>query len=95
MGYWNHNDIGIEIKQYPRKNQVKIFLRIFHDKDKAKKIFISLYKEYELPILLADKNGEQQTRKMRVYLVKDEGTLERMAKQKFDEDLRNKNVRLI
>ena len=30
-------------------------------------------------------------RKMRAYLIKDEGTLERLAKEKFDEDLQNKN----
>lgn len=31
---------------------------------------------------------------MRAYLVKDEGTLERLAKQKFQEDLNLKNERL-
>jgi len=29
FGFWNSNDIAVEIKQFPNKNQIKIFLKVF------------------------------------------------------------------
>lgn len=80
----------IEVKQYPQKQQVKIFIKL-HDgsKERAKFMFQRFYKASEIPIY--DGNGVvKYHRKMRAYLVKDEGTMEQLAKAKFFDDLKKK-----
>lgn len=44
FGYWTSAEIATEVKQFPRKNQIKVFLKVFKEKDKAKKLFSFLYK---------------------------------------------------
>ena len=63
-----------------------MFLKFYNSKFLAKQLFENLHKAYDVPFF--DENGRHiYSRKMRAYLVKDEGTLERMAAQKFEEDL--------
>mgnify|MGYP006893298900 CR=1 FL=1 len=64
---------------------MKIFLKI-HNAEKAKKLFSTLYHSLDLPFF--DEYGNIiGHRKMRAYLVKDEGVLQNLAQQKFDEEL--------
>lgn len=66
-----------------------MFLKIYKDRSRAKVLFTDLYKSQDMPFY--NPNGEILFRKkMRAYLVKDEGTLELMARKKFDEDLLTK-----
>lgn len=67
-----------------------MFLKLFDgNKERAKRIFERLYKSTELPIY--DCNGElKYNRKMRAYLIKDEGTMESLAKAKFYDDLKKR-----
>ena len=65
-------------------------MRFFNDKSVAKHLFESLHKAYDIPFY--DDSGKMvYSRKMRAYLVKDEGALEKLAAQKFEEDLLKKN----
>jgi hypothetical protein len=79
-------DIHYEIKQYPQKKQIKVFIKIMHNKNLAKVLFENMYKLHSIPIYSTPDYILFQ-RKMRAYLVKDEATLERLATEKFDEDL--------
>ncbi len=56
-----------------------MFLKLFGgNKERAKILFEKLYKSAELPIY--DNNGDHMySRKMRAYIVKDEGTMESLA----------------
>ena len=65
-------------------------MKFFNDKSVAKHLFEALHKAYDIPFYGED--GKMvYSRKMRAYLVKDEGTLEKMAAKKFEEDLGKKN----
>lgn len=82
----------IEVKQYPSKQQIKVFIKL-HDgsKERAKAMFQRFYKASECPIY--DEHGVvKYYRKMRAYLVKDEGTMEKLAKEKFVDDLKKKQM---
>ena len=77
FGYWTSQDIEIQLRQYPLKSQIKVFLNIY-DRCKAKMLFEELYRAKEMPIKV--ESAEQiQYNKMRAYLVKDEATLEKLA----------------
>ena len=66
-----------------------MFLKILKDKNRAKMLFSYLYQETKVTIF--DEQGQELfKRQMRAYLIKDEGTLEKLAKQKFEEDLLKK-----
>lgn len=81
---------SIEVKQFSNKQQVKIFIKLFDgDKERAKWVFSKLYKTSEIPIF--DASGQiKYNRKMRAYLIKDEGTFEKLAQAKFFDDLKKK-----
>jgi hypothetical protein len=83
---------SIEVKQFSNKQQIKIFIKLYDgDKERAKLLFQKLYKASEIPIY--DENGEVKfNRKMRAYLIKDEGTMEQLAQAKFFDDLKKKQV---
>lgn len=53
-------------------------------------VFKSLHRDYEIPFK-DELNRPKFKRQMRAYLIKDEGTLEMLASQKFEEDLQNKH----
>ncbi len=82
--------ISIEVKQFQYKHQIKVFLKMFDSKKEGAKIlFEKLYKSSELQIY--DETGAvKYHRKMRAYLVKDEGTMESLAKAKFYDDLKKR-----
>ena len=43
-------DDAIEIRQFPRKNQIKVFLRLTQERGKIKSLFQRLFKEHEIRI---------------------------------------------
>ena len=61
----------MELKQFPHKNQVKVFLRLSGDRDKAKMLFSHLFRAYDLPFSehQAAEDSQVIRRKMRCYLV--------------------------
>lgn len=71
-------DMVIEIKQYPLKSQLKVFIRFYKSKDVARTIFKSLHKEKEFSFY-DNYNQFKFNRQMRAYLVKEEGILEKLA----------------
>ena len=67
-------------------------MKIMENRDLAKVLFENMYKLHSIPIY-STPDYILFHRKMRAYLVKDEATLERLAKEKFDEDLlRNQHI---
>lgn len=74
------------------KCQIKVFLKIQDsDKERAKHLFESLYKTRDISIFDLQGNLKFE-RKMRAYLVKDEGTFEKLANVKFFDDLKKKTA---
>eukprot|EP00347_Sterkiella_histriomuscorum_P013453 403364654 len=75
---------SIDVRSFPQKNQFKIFIEI-EDKQDAQKYFKKIFKQpkltfyNELGVKLFD-------REMRAYLIKDEGTFEKLALLKYQED---------
>ena len=66
--------------------QTKIFLRFYCSKDIPKAVFSSLYSDQNF-IFTKEYGNQLLKRQMRAYLIKEEGTLEMLASQKFEEDL--------
>lgn len=85
---------GIEVKQFSKKQQVKVFISLNDwPKQQAKTLFTKLYKANEMPIY--DHDGAMKfKRKMRAYLIKDEATMEKLANDKFQEDLKKKQAQI-
>ena len=68
----------LELKQFPHKNQIKIFLRLTGDRERAKQLFTHLFKAYDLPFI----NDEGAIkRKMRCYLVLPEERMVQLSEQ--------------
>lgn len=69
---------NIDVRSFPKKNQFKVFIEV-DDREDAAKFFKKIYKQPKLAFFNAD-GSKLFDREMRAYLIKDEGTYERLAK---------------
>ena len=71
----------MDVRVFEKKCQFKIFME-FSIKEQAREFFIKFFRLPNLDIV--DQNNQVLfQRKMRAYLVKDEGTFERLALEKY------------